>query len=51
MSEGQYFKAKQDLLCKMQDILGKTILSSATNYPITAPALTARMTISLNMII
>jgi hypothetical protein len=32
MSEEQYFKARQNLLCKMQDILDKTILSSVIMY-------------------
>jgi hypothetical protein len=51
MSKGQYFKARQNLLRKIQDILDKNNPSFALNYPTTAPAVMMRMMTSLDVII
>ena len=51
MSEGQYFKARQNLLRKFKTSSTKTIPSFALNYPTTAPAVMMMMMTSLGVII
>ena len=51
MSEGQYLKARQNLLSKMQDILDKSNPVLCFDYLTTAPAVMMMMMTSLGVII